>query len=714
MKIKTFSYALMITMVFPVVLFSEESQTPVTLSGETTNENTAPLPADILVTPEAVPVTNEVISDVVLPPEVPAAINPSDKIAAEKREETIKQYAEGLIYRILEGDTDTGEMPEAGFSVNLKNENLEKLLALGEPAKKYIYSLLKGARSGHIKERIVREISEGSAELDELTTETLFAVIKDKSSQVRLLTAKILGERGSSKTIARLNSLLYDPYSLRKDVNPVRLAAREAIELIKLREEAMLLPAEDRAKKWIQVIKDKAAARQDYFCEKAAKEFYAISLAQEGAAAKEDLFKEVIAARDVQGKKTLVNNKIFGYLLLSSAIMKDERALPLIENAFKDVSLMNLAARAVNAVSFEAALEMLLSESPGSEKAAVLFNNLKKYLLQNKVPELTVRYPEAGEEEFNEYARIAKEILLVQRDNKAYMEAAKIFYYGLNDYPRALEHLAVYEKKINPVETPFEEEYFEILAGCLAAEGNIKKARETAPIMNLQQYIFNLQLLELLSLKEARKKTFRTGYYTANAFMEMKAYSKAAGALKELMKLADENPEITRDTLQAKINYCEAMRKDRINEIYSSPKEAPENLKLEIFADRQEYRAGEEIKINFIFKNTGTEPVYGANDKEGNLGFDLVVMKKGLVVKRLKNNLAKQSEIAALEANLFTIEPGSALSSEIIALSPAENDLEAEFVLQVSYAPSTALFGYEKGWIEQPVLSNDLKIRIKK
>ncbi|MFH1073494.1 MAG: hypothetical protein V1752_00230, partial [Candidatus Firestonebacteria bacterium] len=49
----------------------------------------------------------------------------------EKRAEKVKQYLENLVFCIKEEDADTGELPEAGFSIEVNNQNLEKLIAAG-------------------------------------------------------------------------------------------------------------------------------------------------------------------------------------------------------------------------------------------------------------------------------------------------------------------------------------------------------------------------------------------------------------------------------------------------------------------------------------------------------------------------------------------------------------------------------------------------------
>jgi len=83
---------------------------------------------------------------------------------AEKHAEKIKQYLENLIFRIQEEDTETGELPEAGFSIVTNNLNLEKLIITGEKGRKYLFSLLKETKSGYTKERILREIYKDTAD----------------------------------------------------------------------------------------------------------------------------------------------------------------------------------------------------------------------------------------------------------------------------------------------------------------------------------------------------------------------------------------------------------------------------------------------------------------------------------------------------------------------------------------------------------------------
>ena len=139
-----------------------------------------------------------------------------------------------------------------------------------------------------------------------------------------------------------------------------------------------------------------------------------------------------------------------------------------------------------------------------------------------------------------------------------------------------------------------------------------------------------------------------------------------------------------------------------------------EELTLEISTEKPEYNKDEDIKIKLLFKNTGTLPVKGINDPAGTYGFDVLVVKDGVLVKRLKKELGVIRVNEELPVDIFTIEPGTALSSEIPAFSASEEKTQEEVEIIISYVGGPEVAGAEKGWIKHPVVSNELKIKIRK
>ncbi|OGF45801.1 MAG: hypothetical protein A2452_10705 [Candidatus Firestonebacteria bacterium RIFOXYC2_FULL_39_67] len=641
---------------------------------------------------------------------------------AEKHAEKIKQYLENLIFRIQEEDTETGELPEAGFSIVTNNLNLEKLIITGEKGRKYLFSLLKETKSGYTKERILREIYKDTAdkELDEFTIETLYSVIKDKSSQIRFLTVRFLGEKGSSKSIPKINSLLYDSFVLRKDVYPVRVAAREAIELIKIREEAKTISEEERIKKWLQVIKEKSVLRQDYFCEKAVKE---IALLVNG---KESVWTELTSAKEMVGKKTLINNKIFSYLLLAASNLKDERVLPLIEESFKDPSLLSMAVRASAALSVSKTTDFLLKEPVNSRNAQLLMEALKEKLGEKEIDANPVPLPAqiAGEhdsltytgydkESFDAIVKNVKQILLVKRNNEAYKDAAKMYLFGLNDFNRAQGYLSLYESIVK--EAVSDDVYAELAAKCLANTGKFAEAKELFPLMDLKPYLINLKFLEMLTSKEIIEPVIgcRRNYLLVNAYLELRNYRKALSVLKN-PKTAD-CTEVTEQFIKDKTALSEQKLKEETEEILSDLDTAPnEDITLEISTEKPEYGKEEEIKIKLLFKNTGSLVASGINDIKGNFGFDLLVIKEGRLIKKLKKDLSVIQGTEEQVRDIFTIDAGTALTSEIVAFSAAEDKIEQEVEIVLSYSGGPEITGMKKSWIKHPVISNELKIKIRK
>ena len=644
-------------------------------------------------------------------PETPAVtteagLSEAETVQAEKRTEKINQYLENLIFRILQEDTDTGDLPEAGFSIDVNNQNLEKLIATGEKGKKYLFSLLKETKSGYTKERILRELAREAAgkEFDNFTLETLYSIIKNRSSGIRFLTVRLLGEKGTSKSIPKINSLLYDPFILRKDVYPIRTAAREAIELIKIREEAGLLPEEERVKKWLAIIKEKAAARQDYFCEKAAGELALLP------AGKESVWTELITAKEMVGKKTLINNKIFGYLLLASANLKDERTLPLIEESIKDLSLVNMAVRSAAALSPLKTAALLLKEPINSINAALMLKVLKEQPVENP-SSLVFNYTGYDKESYDAVVQDIKQILLVKRDNEAYKDAGEMYAYVLNDFERALFYFSLYENG-----TARDEAYSELLAKTLANNGNFMEAEKISPLMDLKSYVVNRKLLEIftgLSLVADSVFECRKNYRLVNIFLEMKNYRSALCVLKkpELMACA----EIPEQYIKDKITLCETALKEERDDIFGGlDTTLNENTSLEISTEKQEYKKDEEIKVKLLLKNTGVSAASGINDPAGNYGFDILVMKDGRLIKRLKKELSVSKTDGETAPDLFAVEPETALASEIIIFSAAEEKTEQEVEIIMSYVGGPEIAAPGKEWIKHPLVSNEIIIKILK
>ena len=643
-------------------------------------------------------------------PETPAVtteagLSEAETVQAEKRTEKINQYLENLIFRILQEDTDTGELPEAGFSIDVNNQNLEKLIATGEKGKKYLFSLLKETKSGYAKERILRELARETAgkELDNFTLETLYSIIKDRSSGIRFLTVRLLGEKGTSKSIPKINSLLYDPFILRKDVYPIRTAAREAIELIKIREEAGLLPEEERVKKWLAVIKEKAAARQDYFCEKAAGELALLP------AGKESVWTELIAAKEMVGKKTLINNKIFGYLLLASANLKDERTLPLIEESIKDLSLVNMAVRSAAALSPLKTAELLLKEPVNNINSALMLKVLKEQPVEN-TSVIALTYTGYDKESYDAVVKDIKQILLVKRDNEAYKDAAEMYAYVLNDFERALFYFTLYENG-----AARDEAYSELLAKTLANNGKFMEAEKISPLMDLKSYIVNRKLLEIFTGLAVSDPVLdcRKNYRLVNIFLEMKNYGSALCVLKkpELMACT----EIPEQYIKEKTTLCEATLKEERDDILGGLDTAlNENASLEISTEKQEYKKDEEIKVKLLLKNTGVSAASGINDPAGNYGFDILVMKDGRLIKRLKKELSVSKIDGETIPDLFAVDPGTALASEIIIFSAAEEKTEQDVEILMSYVGGPEIATPGKEWIKHPLVSNEIIIKILK
>lgn len=628
---------------------------------------------------------------------------------ADMREEKVKQYAKNLISNILKGDAGTGEFPDAGFSVNVDNLELEKLLAGKEKLNKYILSLLREVKSGYTKERILRELfkKRGASEEDESTLETLYSLLKDRSSQVRYLAVKLLGERGSPSSVLKINSLLYDPFSLRKDVYPVRVAAREAIELIKIREEVKTLSGEECIIKWLQVLKEKAVLKQDYFCERAVKELFLLP------SAKEKVWTELMLAKEQAGKKTLIENKIFSYLLLAASGLKDERSLPLIFESLKEASLQNMAVRASAALSLDQTIDILLEQSVGSERAELLFSAIKEKLAEKEVIDLPEPVSANDKEVLFSVAEKARQLLLIKRDPEVYIDAAELFAVGLNDYDGALSYIALY--KSEGKEPAEHERSSEIYSKTLANKGKFVQVDELFPLLNKMPYFINLALQDLFRKKQIADtvKNCRKTYYLANSAFELENYRKTLNILRNLDTASC--PEIKRAFKEERTEYCETKIKKRTEEIISGlAASTSEDLILKIAAEKKEYKKGEELKVRSVLANKGMATVFGAKAKEGGSGFDLLMMKDGLLIKRFKEDFTKKQESEELQESVFRLGSEEEIVSEFIIPTGEEVIPEGAVELALSYVGGRLAKEYEKDGISRPVISNILTLVIRK
>ena len=654
-------------------------------------------------------IADEIISkESVISPQIDTTREESIIVESEKlpervieQQERIKTYCENLVFNILRKDKDTGELPEALFYVHETDEDLEKLIVLKEKGLSYLVNLLKDLRNGYLRAYIIESLEIFTP--NEEIINTLVFSLKDRSSQVRFLSARLLGKIGNPNIIPKLIPLLYDKYTLRKDVYPVRIAAREAIDLIKLREEIKnLQDDETRVKKLVEIVKDKINKKEDYFYE------YATLEIPKYFNAKDILWEELNLIKSKGSKITQIENKIFGFFIEVLSRLQDERVLPIIEDALKDPSLFFICLRSLNEIKPDRLVDILLKEPINSDIANLIINLIEKKGKESNTLEYEIQ-KDLNTQDYKNYIEKIQRLLLLRREEDTYKKIAKFFAYGLNDYKRGLSYLKLYEDYLEG----YDEEYITILSDCLANLGRFADAKEINPMKDVSIVVAYLPLIDAIQkkLEENTELIWKKLWYLYIFYKNIEEYKNAEGVLLRLINIKEGN-EVNIERLNNELEFCRERIKEVEKNLSLREEINQENLVLEIKAEKDLYKIGEDINIKILIRNNSDKSFYILNDVEGSLGFDLIVMNDGILVKRLKTNFGKQVPIETLMEEVFEIEPHKSMEADITLKGYEYNEGEYEIIL--SYIGGKPISGYEDGWIESPLISNNILIKIQK
>ena len=328
------------------------------------------LPALLLAAPEGA-VTGE----------QPLAALPDPKAAWLKgRDEDAAKEADRLIESIRASDRDTLDLPEAGFLVFESNPELEKLLNRGIQNSGDLEYLLSDLKNGFYRQRIIEALSLCA---QEQTTEVFRASLKDRSSGVRLSALKALAQQAEAGSGQIFTALLYDRYAQRRDYYPIRAAARDAIDFIKLKAGLQDTKENERAMKICAALKEGAGKKQQFFCELCGAELKKLP---GGADAVYSAYLELkSSASTVSGASvTLAGQEAgenFSYFLLSAlAALKDARVKEDITSLLADKDRPLAGFRLMLALN---PAEALKSYCPADLKAG----DLLEMLAENIQPE---------------------------------------------------------------------------------------------------------------------------------------------------------------------------------------------------------------------------------------------------------------------------------------------------------------------------------------
>lgn len=623
-----------------------------------------------------------------------------------ERDENIKKLCEDTVLIIKAEDKDTGDLPEAGFFVDEPGENIDRLINLKERAIDYLTALLKETKNGYNKAKIVKAFQNFSP--DQKVIDALIISLKDKSSEVKFLSGQLLGKIGDAKVIPRLTSLLYDAYYLRKDVYPLRKAGREAIDLIKFREELNKLQTdEEKAKKLVELIKEKALSKQDYFCEYAAEAFINY------ISAKEIVWQELANARLQAGKISQLNTKVYGYLLEAASVAQDERVLLLIDESLGNPSLYWTCIKVLNRISPGKLTDILLKEPVNSDLAKLILNLIENESKKKNILEYNVTKQPINKIQYDEYIAKVKKMLILNRDESVYKDIAEIFAYGLNDYETALEYTKLYEDV--PDYIVYDKAYVDLVSKCLAGAGKFSEAGRINPMLNVSSYIIYAPLIDELNKKTPENDTYlcRKLQYLYRFYEALEQYKNAQETAKSLISL--KGSEIKQETAEQMYKYCDDKIKEKVNEIFDKIEaEGEKSLNLEIKADKDFYNTGEQVKVKVLLHNNSPASVYTLNDNIGNLGFDFIVMKNGCLVKILKKNLDGNTEEGQLAQQVLEIKANESIEADIVVFSEQENTVEGQYEVIFSYIGGHAVKENETDWIKELLASSEIIIKIRK
>ncbi|MEI7904010.1 MAG: HEAT repeat domain-containing protein [Candidatus Firestonebacteria bacterium] len=700
-------------LLLPAVLFAGDP-----VLSATTEEKGAMLPSP------AISVTGE---------ELPAASTETteeDKVVGKAEQVAVlRDLISRLSESVRSADRDTGEMPEAGFSVSETTPGLEKLLLAGDRSYFELEFLLTNLKNGFLRERLVKALAGRN---DDKSLALLTAALKDKSSGVRLNAARIIGREGSSKDFKNLTPLLYDKYMQRRDLYPVRLAAREAIDLIKFREGIKELAETEKIGKLLPLLAEKALKKESYFTE------YAVLALGLLASAGEAVYKEIerikiqetglpvstSTATSVAGSISTTasitteadRERVLGWLFLASACLRDERIMPEILKNLNDPGLFYISLRALNALKREALLSLLLGEPEGSERAAVMLKILTAVPAGDKGNEVmlsgimnSLAIPADGPEEA--LRENIEKLILSERNKDRYLDAGFVCAIALNDYDKASYYLGLYEEAAE--DKNYSAAHHQLFSLCLVNKGKFAENEELNPLTDDRACRIYFPLINsfIKDIKENSGNLPAKLSLLADFYMKTGRYKNAADVLGRLLDDRD-CPKNLKAKAAKLLDKCGTEINSGIAGFLRPVLELKEQkLKIELTPAKESFTAGEDVKLLLKLTNTLAGAVYFLNDREeGRLGLDAGVFCDGLLVKRLKTELNKTIPGQELAEKISVLNPGESYETSITVL-PGSLNKEGEYAITVSYDGGAPFKGYEKGWIKNVLFSDRLKVK---
>ncbi len=662
------------------------------------------LPALLLAAPEG-DVTGEQSLDPRIMTAEPLSALPDPKAAWLKgRDEDAAKEADRLIESIRAADRDTLDLPEAGFSVLESNPELEKLLNRGIQNTGDLEYLLSDLKNGFYRQRIIETLS---LYAPEKATEAFRAALKDRSSGVRMSALKALAQSGEAGSGQIFTALLYDRYAQRRDYYPIRAAARDAIDFIKLKAGLQDIKGSEMALKYCAALKEGAGKKQQFFCELCGAE---LKKSPEGADAVYSAYLELkSSSATVSGAAITLAGQEGGenaaYFLLSVlASLKDARIKEDITALLADKDRPLAGFRLLLALD---PVEALKSYFPADLKAG----DLLEMLSENIQPDAGPLSFEPDSDAVLRDSMIRK--VMSVRKFSSYVDAATRSYELLFDREKALAWLSDYDPSASGMEQPYNRGYGNIKALCLLSGGKPEEAARFnpyAPVRVFKKYISAINTLRMVPPESSGYRT--VGEALFKAYLALDLIPCAMRQLKELSSLPAADGSSGQKYL-AESKRLGERQAEKIGNIEPAADSGEPAVLLKLQAAETGIKPGEDIKVFLSLQNTSAEPACIVDSSGGPLGFDAGLFADGVIVKRLFSDETEKLTAEEKTSRVIVIAPGTSYEKEFTLLAGAQNTAEREYQVFAAYDGGTPLKTFAKGWTGK-LISDIRKVTVKK
>ncbi len=647
------------------------------------------LPALLLAAPEG-DVTGEATPDPRIMAAEPALTLPDPKAAWLKgRDEDVAKEADRLIESIRAADRDTLDLPEAGFSVLDSNPELEKLLNRGVQNTGDLEYLLSDLKNGFYRQRIIEALFLCAPEK---AADAFRAALKDRSSGVRMSALKALAQAGEAGSGQMFTALLYDRYAQRRDYYPIRAAARDAIDFIKLKASLQDLKGSEQALKYCAALKEVAGKKQQFYCELCGAELKRLPMGSDAVYSaylelKSSAATVSGAAATLTGQEGAENSAYF--FLSALASLKDARIK-------EDITAL-LADKEKPLVGFRLLLlldpvEAIKSYCPADLKAGDLLELLTENIQGEAGP---LNFEPASDAAFRD--SILRKVM-GERKFSSYIDAANGYFDLFFDRERALAWLSEYDPSASGMEQPYNRSYGNMRALCLLAGGNPEEAARFnpyTPVRAFKKYLPAINILRMVPPESAGSRLAGEALYMAYLALDLIPCATRQLTALSSLPAADESPGQKYLAESKRLGERQAERRGSIEQPVDAGEPA---VLLKLQSAETGVKPGEEIKVILSVQNNSGAPACIVDSSGGPVGFDVGLFADGVIVKRLFGDETEKLSAEEEAARVVVIAPGSSYEKEFTLLTGAQNTAEKDYQLIATYDGGKPLKAFAKGW----------------